>query len=113
MGIREGRKPCAPRTRNAFHRERIKKSITVRFSLNDRISGGFPVGGSRLQGRHRQYQYFGYHSVCLFPPSRGIKIIIKTPLPIDCRVATVRWIKKEDESFYLAGLKFIDHFPPS
>jgi hypothetical protein len=43
----------------------------------------------------------------------GQKIIIKTPLPIDCRVATVRWIKKEDESFYLAGLKFIDHFPPS
>ena len=43
----------------------------------------------------------------------GQRIIIKTPLPVECRLATVRWIKKEDESFYLAGLKFIDHSPRS
>ncbi len=45
--------------------------------------------------------------------SEGQKIFIKTPLPVDSRTATVRWIKKEDESFYLAGLKFIDHSPVS
>ncbi len=39
----------------------------------------------------------------------GQKIIIKSPLPVDNRTATVRWIRKEDESFYLAGLKFVDH----
>ncbi len=42
------------------------------------------------------------------PHSKGQKIIIKTPLPVHFRMATVRWIKREDASFYLAGLKFID-----
>ncbi len=45
--------------------------------------------------------------------AEGQKIIIKTPLPVDSRTATVRWIRKEDESFYLAGLKFVDHSPRS
>ncbi len=43
----------------------------------------------------------------------GQKIIIKSPLPVDSRMATIRWIRKEDESFYLAGLKFVDDPPGS
>ncbi len=47
------------------------------------------------------------------PHAEGQRIFIKTDLPVDFRTATVRWIRKEDESFYLAGLKFVDQSPSS
>ncbi len=40
----------------------------------------------------------------------GQKITFKSTLPVDCRVATVQWIKEHDDRFFLAGLKFTDHF---
>jgi len=35
----------------------------------------------------------------------GQNIFIKSSLPVGCQVATVCWIRREDNSFYLAGLK--------
>ena len=45
------------------------------------------------------------------PHSKGMKLIIKTPLPVQCRAATVRWIKKENDDFYLVGLQCNGHVP--
>jgi hypothetical protein len=42
------------------------------------------------------------------PHAEGQKIIIQSPLPVECRMAAVRWIKQEDESFYLVGLECVD-----
>lgn len=41
------------------------------------------------------------------PHPEGQRIFIKSPLPIEFRVATIQWIKQEDKQFYLTGL----HFP--
>ncbi len=50
-------------------------------------------------------------SAYFFSPLRpGQKITFKSTLPIDCRIATVQWIKEHDERFFLAGLKFTDHY---
>ena len=38
--------------------------------------------------------------------AEGQNIFIKTALPVDYRAATVRWIRKEDRSFYLSGMQF-------
>jgi c-di-GMP-binding flagellar brake protein YcgR len=37
----------------------------------------------------------------------GQQITIKTALPVDSRTAALCWIRKEDENFYRAGLKFL------
>lgn len=37
----------------------------------------------------------------------GQEIIIKTGLPVDHQSAQVRWIKKQNSSFFFSGLKFI------
>ena len=42
------------------------------------------------------------------PHAEGQKIIIQSPLPVDCRMAAVRWIKQKDASFYLVGLECVD-----
>jgi hypothetical protein len=42
------------------------------------------------------------------PHAEGQKIIIQSQLPVACRTAAVRWIKQEDESFYLVGLECVD-----
>ena len=42
------------------------------------------------------------------PLEEGQHITFKSALPIACRTATVRWLKKEDEGAYLTGLKFLD-----
>ena len=39
------------------------------------------------------------------PHQEGLELYIKTSLPVDCRLATVRWKKKVDESIYLIGLQ--------
>ncbi len=46
------------------------------------------------------------------PQAEGQNIIIRTPLPVDGRRATIRWIKQEDENFFLTGLQFVDHPEP-
>ena len=44
----------------------------------------------------------------VFDPLReGQRIIIKTSLPVAFQAATICWIRKEDHSFYLSGLKFV------
>jgi hypothetical protein len=42
------------------------------------------------------------------PHAEGEKIVITSVLPVSNRTATVRWIKKEENSLYLTGLKFTD-----
>lgn len=39
------------------------------------------------------------------PYQEGLELYIKTSLPVGCHLATVRWNKKVDESFYLIGLQ--------
>jgi hypothetical protein len=41
------------------------------------------------------------------PLPDGQKIVITSTLPVEHRTATICWTKKEDNSFYLAGLKFV------
>ena len=43
------------------------------------------------------------------PHDQGQRIIIRSALPIEARIATVRWIQREDEHIYLTGLHFSDH----
>lgn len=46
-------------------------------------------------------------SIYAFKPlSEGQRIIIRSALPVHHRVATIRWIMKEDESLYKLGLQF-------
>lgn len=42
------------------------------------------------------------------PLEEGQHITFKSTLPIACRTAAVRWLKKEDEGSYITGLKFLD-----
>jgi hypothetical protein len=42
------------------------------------------------------------------PHAEGQRIRITSPLPVDCRIATVRWVRQEDRDFFLAGLRFDD-----
>jgi c-di-GMP-binding flagellar brake protein YcgR len=37
----------------------------------------------------------------------GQKIVIQTSLPVEHRNAMICWTKKEDQSFFLSGLKFV------
>ena len=46
--------------------------------------------------------------LCLYifnPLPEGQKLTIKSILPVFCQTVTVRWIKKMDEDFYMAGLE--------
>ncbi len=44
--------------------------------------------------------------------AEGQDVAIKTVLPVDCRSAEVRWIRKERDGFYSAGLQFTDPREP-
>ena len=47
--------------------------------------------------------------LCMYtfaPHSEGQQVVIKSPLPVEHRVATVRWIQKEDEGLFRIGLGF-------
>lgn len=49
-------------------------------------------------------------AVYVFKPcSAGQQIFIKSTLPIEFRAVTVKWIKQEDEQYFLTGLHFPDH----
>ena len=43
------------------------------------------------------------------PYAEGQQLFIKSALPIEFRAATIKWIKQEDENYYLTGLHFPDH----
>jgi c-di-GMP-binding flagellar brake protein YcgR len=48
--------------------------------------------------------------LCMYlfdPLPHGQKIMIKTALPVDSRTAAICWTKKEENSLYRSGLKFI------
>lgn len=52
--------------------------------------------------------------LCIFafvPHVEGQQIVIKSPLPVDHRVATVRWIREEGEGMFRVGLGFNDGLP--
>lgn len=42
------------------------------------------------------------------PHTEGQRVVITSRLPVDYHSATIAWIKKEADDFYLAGLKFDD-----
>jgi hypothetical protein len=42
------------------------------------------------------------------PHKQGQRIIIRSEMPIDRQIATIQWIKKEDNSFFMTGLKFLE-----
>ena len=49
-------------------------------------------------------------SIYAFSPlSEGQRIIITSILPVNQQSATIRWVKKEDESMYKIGLTFGDY----
>jgi c-di-GMP-binding flagellar brake protein YcgR len=48
--------------------------------------------------------------LCMYifdPLPQGQKIIIKTALPVDSRTAAICWTRKEENSLYRSGFKFI------
>jgi c-di-GMP-binding flagellar brake protein YcgR len=48
--------------------------------------------------------------LCMYifdPLPHGQKIIIKTALPVSSRTAAICWTRKEENSLYRSGLKFI------
>jgi c-di-GMP-binding flagellar brake protein YcgR len=50
----------------------------------------------------------GISAYVFSPHSEGQKIFITSRLPVDYQSAIIAWIKKKDDDFYLAGLKFTD-----
>ncbi len=51
------------------------------------------------------------NGLCIYsfwPLSEGQRVIIKTRLPVDQNSAMIRWIKRENDSLFRIGLRFLD-----
>jgi len=72
-----------------------------------------PASGNVLKAVTVNISNTGLSALVFSPHAEGQKIIIKSILPVDSRVATVRWITEQDESMFLTGLMFVDRTPPA
>jgi hypothetical protein len=67
---------------------------------------GAPINTEVFKGVTINISNNGLSIYAFRPLSEGQRITIRSALPVHHRIATIRWIKKEDESMYKLGLKF-------
>ena len=82
--------------------ERYDFPATIEYVLDQ------PNASEVLKGVVINISASGLAAYVFSPLPEGQKIIITSALPLDTRTATVLWIEKKDESFFLTGLKFVD-----
>jgi hypothetical protein len=66
---------------------------------------GSPTTGELYKAVTVNVSRAGIGAYVFAPHQEGLELYIKTSLPVDCHLATVRWNKKVNESFYLIGLQ--------
>ena len=66
---------------------------------------GSPTAGEVHKAVTINVSRAGIGAYVFAPYQEGQELYIKTSLPVNCHLATVRWNKKVDESFYLIGLQ--------
>ncbi len=74
----------------------------------------FCIGAEDPENIHRgvlvNISITGMGAYLFSPLHPGQKITFKSSLPVECRVATVQWVKQHDTRFFLTGFKFTDHY---
>ncbi len=92
----------SPETKEKRSNERFDFLSTIDYVLSPSDSGEI------YKGVTINISTSGLAAYVFTPHPEGQKIVVKSNLPAEARTATVRWIKKEDESFFMTGLKFVD-----
>jgi hypothetical protein len=92
--------------------DRMEKRKTKRYDMTSPIEYVLhpSTTGDVQKGVLVNISTTGIGAYVFSPHPEGQKIIITSRLPVDYHSAMIAWIKKEDDNFYLAGLKFTDQF---
>ncbi len=91
-----------------YARNHVRK--TERYDYPSRIEYVLEphVTGEVLKGVTINISHGGLSIYAFKPLAEGQQIVIRSALPVDHRIATIQWIKQEDDQLYRLGLKFND-----